>query len=347
MDALPKHGGDIAWASARFAIPTADWLDLSTGISPWSWPVEQWPQHVFRALPPQSLVELQGVAARYYGCDRNSVLPVPGSQYAISQIPKSFDRSTVAVPQLGYQEHAQAWLNAGHQVFYYRDFDELWGQVEAGSAQNVVLINPNNPSAECVSRAAVLRLQERLAQVSQKRGLMVVDEAFMDVDPQHSMAGVTDLANTIVLRSFGKFFGLAGVRLGFVIDHSGQWVGRLKEQAGPWLIGHPAVWVAQQALQDSAWIVQQRQRVAASSEQLVALMAAHFAAKRWAGECRNGGLFVTTLGAAPQLYDVFVQLAARGILVRFGQLNEANGWLRIGLCEDFAPLQLALQDIHK
>lgn len=344
MRFLPAHGGDIAWASARFAIAESDWLDLSTGISPWSWPVEHWPQQVFRSLPPQSLDDLCRVAGRYYQCASDRLLPVPGSQYAISLIPKLLAPASVAIPELGYQEHAQAWLQAGHRVFYYRTFTELCGWVEAGKVGHVVLINPNNPSADCVESRHLIKLHEMLAAMTAQKGLMIVDEAFMDAEPQHSIVGVA-LNNVVTLRSFGKFFGLAGVRLGFVVDHSGHWIAQLKAQAGPWLISYPAIWVAQQALQDRVWIAQQRARIKASSVELVQLLDAYAAAQLWPGKWRNGGLFVTFIGAAEPLYPLFVGLAERGILVRYGQVNQHESWLRVGLCENWTRLKSALQDV--
>lgn len=338
---LPDHGGDIAWASAAFGIPECEWLDLSTGVSPWPWPVADWPARVFRDLPPQSLVVLQQVAAEYYGCMSDKILPVPGSQYAISLIPRLLSPATVAVAQVGYQEHGQAWQRAGHRIRCYEHFEQLKDWLVAGEVDHVVLINPNNPSAERITKAELLNLQRLLVEKAQQPSLMLVDEAFMDVDPEHSLAG-SELSNTIVLRSFGKFFGLAGVRLGFVIDHSQLWLEKLKELTGPWLISHPAAWVAQQALQDRSWISLQRQRINTASDRLMQLLTAYFDSRPYPSKCYNGRLFVTAKGETQTLYQVFLQLAEQGILVRYGQFNQRESWLRVGLSTDFRRLQSAL-----
>lgn len=343
---LPKHGGDLVWASEKFGIAPDDWLDLSTGISPWAWPVGEWPEKVFRSLPPQSLAMLQQTAGDYYGCLKQSLLPVPGSQYAISAIPTKLQASTVAVPALGYQEHRHAWQKAGHSVLGYDDFDQLCEWVSEGRAANVILINPNNPSGERIARDKVIKLQQSLLQATSAKGLLVIDEAFMDMDPASSLAS-EPLANTVILRSFGKFFGLAGVRLGFVIDHSRQYLRLMDDQAGPWLISHPAVWVAQQALQDAPWAEAQRLRIRESSAQLYQLLDEHFCPLEPAtGRC-NGGLFVTTCGPTALLYQHFTQLAEQGILVRYSELTEQEAWLRIGLSDSYQRLRVALHNIAR
>lgn len=345
MLVLPKHGGDLAWARRHFAVPLEQWLDLSTGVSPWPWPVEQWPDHVFRQLPPQSLLELQEVAARHYTCAASDVLPVPGSQYAISLLPALVPAGSVAIPVLGYQEHAYAWQRAGHQLHYYRDHQQLCDWVETGRVGNVVVINPNNPTGALIPRSAVQNLQEKLAQASHGQGVLIVDEAFMDVEPTHSLAECP-LPNTIVLRSFGKFFGLAGVRLGFVIARGEQWIASLARQMGPWSISHPAVWVAQRAMRDARWIDQQRRRINASSQQLLGVIQTFLNRQTWTAECRSGGLFVTIRASAEPLYRLFIQLAEQGILVRYGQQEGTRAWLRLGLSLNYERLEEALFCTH-
>lgn len=341
MNDLPIHGGDLAWASAHFGIASCDWLDLSTGISPWSWPVVEWPAHVFRALPPPSLQTLQLAAAQYYNCPPQCVLPVPGSQFAISMLPTKLPPSTVAVPTLGYQEHAWAWSKAGHRILRYDNIAQVYEWLSRARVTHVVLINPNNPSGARLPYSEVCALQQALDIATDGRGLLVIDEAFMDCDPANSLTS-EPLSNTVVLRSFGKFFGLAGVRLGFVIDHSRQYLALLAGQTGPWTISHPAVWVAEQALQDRRWVEVQCQRIQDSSAQLHRILEQHLDRHRIHVTLVNGGLFVTVRGPAPFLYQQFVQLAKQAVLVRYGELDERESWLRFGLSDCYATLGDAL-----
>lgn len=342
---LPEHGGDLGWARANFPSVGGHWLDLSTGISPWAWPVDHWPQQVFRALPPQLLQPLEVAAARYYGCASESLQPVPGSQYAISRLPVYAKLGTVALPAIGYHEHARAWQQAGHQPRYYRSIADLMQWAEQGLVHNAVIINPNNPSGVGASRTELLSIQQNLLRTTHNRGLLLVDEAFMDVQPGQSLAPLA-LQNTIVLRSFGKFFGLAGLRLGFVIDQSGCVLEELKRHAGPWLISHPAVWAAQQALQDEQWIALQRRRIIASNKQLRELLQAYLQSQGWACQCGGHALFVTLTASAAPLYQLFVRLAEQGILTRFGQVDTQQAWLRFGLATDYKRLQNALSAIE-
>lgn len=343
MLVLPSHGGDLAWASRHFDVPLEQWCDLSTGISPWAWPVEQWPDRVFRQLPPQSLQSLRKIAGQFYGCETDAVLPVPGSQYAISLLPILTTPGPVAIPLLGYQEHGEAWQRAGHQVHHYRDFTQLCDWIESGRVRNVVVINPNNPTGVRIARSAMEQLQKKLMYTTQQEGLLIVDEAFMDTAPNDSLAS-QPLSNTVVLRSFGKFFGLAGVRLGFLIDHSGRWIKCLSELMGPWLISHPAVWVAEQAMQEEQWADQQRRRIMTSSEQLFILLTDYLDGQTWTSECKNGGLFVTVAAAAEPLRKLFMCLAEQGILVRFGEGRDNSGWLRFGLSNCYNRLERAFID---
>ena len=339
MNTWPEHGGNLEWASRTFDIAMEDWLDLSTGISPWAWPVEAWPNAVFERLPPACMAPLHKIAADYYACQSGAITAVPGSQYAISTLPRLLTLSCVAVPQWGYQEHAKAWQSAGHHLRRYGDNNELVKLIECGSVQHVVFINPNNPSAQISSQKSVLAIYQRLQRQTAGSGLMLVDEAFMDITPDQSVASC-ELKNLMVLRSFGKFFGLAGVRLGFVI-HSGPWLTPLRQQMGPWLIGHPAYWVAQRALADNKWAQHQRQRIQSSAARLQQLLQHYLPLHPWL----NGGLFVSCRAPAMQLKRVFHGLAEQGILVRYDQLDSQQAWLRIGLSACWLRLTAALQKL--
>jgi len=252
-----SHGGDIERAQQEFGGTLDDWLDLSTGISPWAYPVPELCATAWHRLPPapEKLIE---IAANYYACEENMIAVSHGSQMAIRLIPALIQPSqTVAIPTLGYQEHKYSWQLAGHQIIEYQNEAELHNLVISSQVTNAVLINPNNPTGEQLNPSAILAMAEKIA------GLVLVDEAFADVTPKLSIlkqAKITDslAKNIIVLRSLGKFFGLAGIRVGFAISNN-RIIQRLQQMLSPWPLSGASQLIAESALVDQAW--QQAQRV--------------------------------------------------------------------------------------
>lgn len=265
MIAPLEHGGNVCEAIQRYGGTDLDWLDLSTGISPWSYPIPDLNESLWRSLPakPESLIH---AAANYYGCQQNAISVTPGSQLAIRLIPTLINsKQTVAIPLIGYQEHAYAWRSTGHTVLRYTNIEELNSLICARKVDNVVVINPNNPSCETTTA------DELRSIASQISGLMIVDEAFSDLDNCNSLSRDNNLKNILVLRSIGKFFGLAGARIGFVITHNpiGE---QLTRFLCPWSISGPAQFVAELALQDQPWQDEQRTIIISQSTQLKSLL---------------------------------------------------------------------------
>lgn len=356
MSLLP-HGGDLHAASREFNVPIDDWIDLSTGISPWSWPVPDIPAHVWQRLP-STADGLVDVAAEYYGCPPHHVLPVPGSQWALSQIPLLVKQQSkgrrVALPQLGYAEHRQAWQQAGFEVLRYQSAEQLFAWVSSGHVDHGVVINPNNPSGYQYDGHGLLQLA---SQLQQRSGVLVVDEAFADALPQLSVAPhlqqlsekpSENSAGLLVLRSLGKFFGLAGVRLGFVLGDR-QYLSALSTQLLPWAVNHPARWLAIQALRDTQWQCSQVARLLANSQRWCKHLTQALPELRFV----ENPLFVTGFGDRATCTVLFRQLAYQSILVRqFDHrdgLAEEEGMLRFGLPLDswMAPITNALCDIKK
>lgn len=313
-----EHGGNLRAAARQWGIPFEQWLDLSTGIAPWPYPVPALPACVWQRLPEED-DGLAAAARHYYGATH--LLPVAGSQAVIQQLPRLLPPARVAMPTPIYAEHAAAWQNAGHTLVDWQSKDKTWA-----AAEYVVLCNPNNPDGQCYSAE---HLRARLPRLR----LMLVDEAFLDVSPAASLAayaGLPGYENLVVLRSLGKFFGLAGARVGFVCGAPAL-LERLAESFGPWAVTHPSRVVAQAALQDAGWQAAQRERLLRASSRLAALLLSLDA-----GEVRGTPLFqyIATLHA-PAWHAA---LARRGILVRlfktpaalrFGLPAEEHEWLRL------------------
>ena len=307
----PPHGGALHRASAEFAIEPEQWIDLSTGISPNSWPVPALPEQVWRSLPDAE-DNLLATAANYYGCRESELLPISGSQFAIEQIPQLIKTAAVAVPVWGYAEHSYRWQLAGHQLHWYSDYQELEMLVSSGQVSSAVVINPNNPSTELLTQAQLLKL---LGILQTRQGNLLVDEAFMDSCAEHSLCNLLAdrpcPAGLIILRSVGKFFGLAGIRLGFVIA-SGDFIQRLEQRLSPWAVNHIARWVGCHALTDSHWQQQQRQRLVNSSKDWQQQLQQLLPSFQW----HRSDCFITAFGDRQQCENLYRQLGQSAVLVR-------------------------------
>lgn len=313
-----EHGGRLRRAAREYGIAAGDWLDLSTGVSPFVWEPPPIPARVWQRLPEDD-DDLHAIARDYYHAP--ALLPVAGSQAAIQALPQLRAPSRVGVLTPGYAEHAQAWRRAGHYVVGGGADDLL---ARADRFEVVVLMHPNNPGAE---RFSVERLLALHASLAARGGWLVVDEAFIDATPEHSLCRYSGRDGLIVLRSVGKFFGLAGARAGFVAA-APRLLEALAERLGPWTLSGPTRYVISHALADKAWQQAQRARLGQASEALRALLIKHALAPTAGCElfqyCRRAD--------AAALHRA---LARQGILTR---LFEDPPALRFGLPGDAAAL---------
>ncbi|WP_369959029.1 threonine-phosphate decarboxylase CobD [Pseudomonas benzenivorans] len=321
-----EHGGRLRAAAQRQGIPLGDWLDLSTGIAPYGWTLPPVPASAWTRLP-EADDGLEAAARDYY--DAVSLLPVAGSQAAIQALPRLRERSRVGLLAPAYAEHAAAWEREGHESLQL-DGDAIDRQLEALDV--LLLVNPNNPTGRRFAPEQLLAWHGRLAA---RGGWLLVDEAFIDCTPQHSLAAHCDRPGLIVLRSFGKFFGLAGIRLGFVLAAPAL-LERLAELLGPWAVNGPARALARVLLQDPLGQREQRRRLRADGRRLAELLSAR-------GWPPSGGCALFQWCADPRAPALHEFLAAQGILTR---LFQAPTSLRFGLPPDEAGwgrLERALQ----
>ncbi|MGB0954623.1 MAG: threonine-phosphate decarboxylase CobD [Panacagrimonas sp.] len=327
-----SHGGRVLAASRRYGIAPEHWLDLSTGISPWSWledaafqpSLESW------AGLPEDQDGLLKSALNYYGAP---ALPVAGSQAAIQLLPRLRAPSRVGILTPTYAEHAEHWQRAGHGVeaLHARQLDQALPRLDV-----LVVCNPNNPDGRHLRRRHLLGYADALAA---RGGWLVVDEAFADAAPEPSLAGDTHRPGLIVLRSFGKFFGLAGARLGFVMCQA--WMRRrLREALGPWHVAGPTREVAIHALGDTGWQDRQVQRLNSSSRRLAWLLHDN-------GLSPCGGSALFQFVRVKHARALVHQLAAQAILVR--GFRDCEG-LRFGLPrteQDWSRLRKALASCQR
>jgi cobalamin biosynthesis protein CobC len=261
------HGGNLRAAQQRYG--GTDWIDLSTGINPHGYPAPAPSPDAWRRLPERDPA-LVRAACEYYGAPH--LLPVAGTQAAIQALPRlraelaGPARVTVAAPS--YAEHAHHWGRHGH-VMRQVAYDALDGVV--ADSDVVVVVNPNNPTGATVAPA---RLLDWAAQLAARGGWLVVDEAFGDTARALSVANHAGRPGLIVLRSVGKFFGLAGLRLGFV-GAATTLLAALEDLLGPWAVSGPAQEIALAALRDRDWQQATRTRLARDGARMHALLANH------------------------------------------------------------------------
>jgi cobalamin biosynthesis protein CobC len=330
--ALP-HGGRLGEARARFPGAPEPWLDLSTGINPHAYPLPDLPPAAFTRLPePEEQAALEGLAGTAYGAaDAAMVVAAPGTQALISLLPRLFPASDVAVLGPTYNEHAAAWRAAGVAVRDVAEFDALAG---GGTA---VLCNPNNPDGRRHPPGPLLALADRM---QTRGGLLVVDEAFADLEPAWAgepLALARHLPHPalVVLRSFGKTYGLAGLRLGFALA-APERAAVIRAALGPWAVSGPALVAGQAALADGAWRAAMAERLAADVARLDALLAE-------AGLRVLGGTRLFRLAESGRAPAWFERLGRAGILVR--AFPDQPTRLRFGLPgteADWARLRAAL-----
>ncbi len=314
------HGGDRARVASGPTAYGGDWLDLSTGVNPWPYPLPALPAESWQRLPDSALeARLAAVAATYYeapGAD--CIVPAPGSQALIQWLPRLRRAGRVAVLGPTYSEHAHVWARAGHHVERVTKPEALSCEWDAA-----ILANPNNPDGRRLDPAWLSALARRLAG---RGGWLVIDEAFADLEPGLSLARECDRRGVIVLRSFGKFFGLAGLRLGFALAEPAL-AAQLRAALGPWAVSGPAALVACQALADQAWVQATQGRLVRATNQLDALLAA-------AGLRVLGGTTLFRLAESERAASIATRLAQDGIHVR--TFPEAPRWLRFGHPPDAA-----------
>ncbi|MGD7517340.1 threonine-phosphate decarboxylase CobD [Ralstonia pseudosolanacearum] len=324
------HGGNLAAARARHGEPSGGWVDLSTGINPHGYPVPPIPPEAWLRLPEDD--GLEAAAASHYGvASADAVLAVAGSQAAIRALPLLLPRGRVGIARIGYSEYAPAFARAGHDVVLLDERDFLDATLP-DALTHLVVVNPNNPTARCLPAAT---LRDWHARLSARGGTLIVDEAFIEtLDAPPSLAPLAGAPGLVVLRSIGKFYGLAGARIGFVLGPPAC-LAALREALGHWTVNGPARAVVRAALADTAWQSATRARLRAEGARLSARLARHglpnastplFA---WVPTPNAAALHAALArqGLWTRLFDVPGTPPVQGL--RLGLPPDAFGWQRL------------------
>jgi cobalamin biosynthetic protein CobC len=334
-----EHGGNLADAIQRYGIPRHRWLDLSTGINPIGYPVPAPSPDTWRRLPEED-DGLAALAARHYGAAL--ALPVAGSQAAIRALPQLLERGTVGIANLSYGEYGLAFERAGHQVIEFDDdLAYALGPSLPIDLLHLVVVNPNNPTGTRISPTLLLEWHRQLAR---RGGTLLVDEAFIETEPGDSVAAASAAPGLIVLRSIGKFYGLAGARVGFVLAEAGL-LEQLDAWLGPWSVSGPARHAAMAALADDAWQVAAIGRLKRGAARLQTMLMDAALLSPEPADIDTPLFTWVPHNAARQLHDA---LARHAIWTRLFDHPIQPG-VRIGLPgvpADWQRLAAALQQLH-
>lgn len=314
------HGGDLTVAMARYGGAADAWVDLSTGINPRPYPMEEVSRSAWLRLPDEGAVARTKAAARgAYGVpDAAEIVIAPGCSALIRSAPRLIPPAYVAIPAPTYNEHAAAFASEGWEVV-----DRPRPGVSAA-----VIVNPNNPDGRLWTHSELLMLADAL-------DLLIIDESFMDPTPENSLMPLAGRENLVILRSFGKFYGLAGARLGFAITGS-RTATRLAEMLGPWPVSGPALEIGERALTDDAWTIQTRPELSEAALRLATL------AQGVGWGCVGGTALFQTF-ETPDADKAQHMLAEHRIWSRIFPYSKT--WVRLGLPgrrEDWLRLETAL-----
>lgn len=308
------HGGDLDAALRLFPGAPQPFLDLSTGVNPHSYPFALSSDAFTRLPQAEAAARLAEIAAVTYGAPHAGTVTIaPSSQIVMMLVAGLVPGARAAVLGPTYGEHARVARLAGHDVAEVSAIEEI------GDAALAIVVNPNSPDGRIVSRDALLDLAARL---QDRRGLLVVDEAFMEAGPEAaSLSDQVERANIVVLRSFGKFYGLPGLRLSFALAESNI-AKRLNAALGPWPVSGAALAIGAKALADTAWRRRTRKALDEAAQRLDDLLQA-------ARLTIVGGTALFRLVRDDEAETLFAQLGRKGIFVR--HFPERKSWLRFGL----------------
>lgn len=305
---MREHGGNLDLAQQRFGVRAEDWIDLSTGINRLPYPVGEMSARAWSALPSRAEIETLHQAARHAYRTHATIVALGGAQAAIQLLPQLAAPGRARILAPTYNEYAGVLSAAGWDVQEASTLDAL------AAADLAIVVNPNNPDGRQFAPKDLLALLPRV-------GRLVIDESFADAVPLLSLAPEADKQGLLILRSFGKFYGLAGLRLGFALGNAAD-VERLTALSGPWPVSGAAIAIGSRALRDDAWAEATSARLVRDCVRLDAMAEAQ-------GWRLIGGASLFRLYETPDALAAQEKLARSQIWSRVFAQNST--WLRLGL----------------
>ena len=302
-----QHGGDIDLAIKKYGGQRADWIDLSTGINRTSYPWQESVKVELRDLPSSKLLMgLEKAASRAYKvAEGTDTAAVQGAQQIISLLPICLKNyNSVAILGPTYNEYEKAFKSSGIKAETVSEVSKL------SSSDIAIIVNPNNPTGKVIA-------EEILDDLSKKVRILIIDESFK----MFSSRRIQKFDNVIQINSLGKFFGLAGVRLGFVSGPS-DFIKSVREMLGPWPISSIAAEIGIIALNDTTWISEMEKILLEGSNVLHKACST----KNWKLVGKTN-LFHTY--ATSSCLEVEEQFAAHYIWIR--TFDYSQTWIRLGI----------------
>ncbi len=323
------HGGNLDQLACHYPNAPQPWLDLSTGISPWSYPVESaCLSRAVHQLPSAAALEgCMEAMAFTFGCSTSAVLPTPGTELVIRLLPQLLPGALVVSPPT-YGDYETAWRQTGAEVIAVGDVTAA-----PASAAAIVVCNPNNPDGRCLERAT---LESIYQQTLKRNQWLIVDEAYGELQPASSIADLAGSEKLIVLRSVGKFYGLPGLRLGALLGPSDvlDWYRGI---LGYWSVSSLALEVGQRLYRDKQWRDQHAQRLSAAARTTREGFAR-------AGVALAGSTDLFFSFKPPEQKALWRSLMQNGIYTRL--LDASCGLIRCGLPADEEDLERLLSTLR-
>jgi histidinol-phosphate aminotransferase len=280
--------------------------------------------------PEQAYSDLRESVAAWVGTSPERIVPGHGIQALIATVAHAFlePGDAVVVTDPTYGLYAQASAAAGARVVtvpsrdFRHDADALAAAAREADARIVWLCDPNNPTGSLVRRDE----WERLLAGLPERCAVVVDEAYVEyADPGLRVDRVSDVEDgrpVLLLRTFSKIFGLAGLRLGYAIVGE-ELAGFLDVVQEPFNVNRAALAAGRASLRSPGLVEERRRSTEAARERLAALLVE-------AG-CEPVPSQANFLLVGVGVDDVALTegLARRGLLVRAGSEFGLDGFVRI------------------
>jgi threonine-phosphate decarboxylase len=277
------HGGDVWKISEKYHIPLDQVIDFSVPLNPMGTPkkaLQSIRQHLslIKNYPDPAHEWLIATFSNYVGAKPNNVIVGSGSTELIYLFVEVFlnGEDDVVIPIPVFNEYKKATMKVGGRPLFLKcdsaenfhlDLEKLEKAISK-KTRIIFICNPNSPTGNLYEKEDVLRIV-RLA--AEKNVLVFLDEdyvEFVDDAKRYSMAEyVTRYNNLFVLRSLTKFFGLAGLRMGFGIASS-DIVDALKRAKMPWTVNSLAMFAAEEAVKDDDFIKRSRLMISRSKKQM-------------------------------------------------------------------------------
>jgi threonine-phosphate decarboxylase len=336
---MEVHGGNIYAASRDLRCQPASMLDFSAsinplGMAPGAVQVVQASLELATHYPDPDCYELKQALGRFHGIDPECVCIGNGSTELIFLLPKTLALRRALIPGPTFSEYAAAMRAVGGEVSMLlappeEEFRIRLSQVAAAlqrSLDCVWLCNPNNPTGQLWTKAQVLELWKKARRVGAS---LIVDEAFIDYCEADSVVSeATSRAGLLVLRSFTKFYGMPGLRVGYLVAEPTV-IRRIEAMRLPWSVNNLAQVAAIASLNETSYAVRSRQLIIEERPRLAAALAG----QGWVPCPSSANFLLVRLPSFLKSAAVAAATRRQGVLIRDCESFEGMGqqWIRVAV----------------